>query len=74
MWGNLQPTSAPSRLRWDLSRSSDWLSLLGRGGGGGGEGAATSSSLPPSIQPHQLPCSAPDTRAALALKDRLERR
>ena len=63
MWGNVQPSEAPWRLRWDLSSGSDWLPLF-KGG---------SLPNPPSVQPADISMSSADTRAAGTLKERLER-
>ena len=30
IWGNLQASDRPARLRWDLSVGSDWSALFGR--------------------------------------------
>lgn len=60
----MQLAECPSRMRWDLTSTSDWMPLFGR--------SVHNSNLP-SVQPAQLVFSSPDARAAKQLKDKLER-
>ena len=64
IWGNIQPGDKPGRLRWDLSNTADWTALF--------TGSTANPGLP-SIQPYELAITAPDSRAAKQLKERIER-
>ncbi len=64
VWGNLQPSDRPSRLRWDLSATSDWVPLFSRGFANPGL---------PSVQPAEVHVSSADHRIANQLKERVER-
>lgn len=65
VWGNVQSSDAPNRMKWDLTNGSDWAPLFG-----------SHLSLPnlSSVQPTQLSTSQPDQRAATTLKDKIEKK
>ncbi|TRY71952.1 hypothetical protein TCAL_17145 [Tigriopus californicus] len=65
VWGNVQSSDAPNRMKWDLTNGSDWTPLFG-----------SHLTLPDlsSVQPTQLSTSQPDQRAATTLKDKIEKK
>ena len=64
VWGNIQPSDKPGRVRWDLSQTTDWMPLF--------SGNVTNPCLP-SVQPMELTLTPSDPRAAKQLKERIER-
>ena len=64
MWGNLQQSDQPQRLRWELGNSSDWVPLFPGG---------VAPNLLSSLQPDTLHLSPPDHRGAKQLKDKIEK-
>ena len=64
IWGNIQLSERPSRLRWDFSMGNDWMPIF--------VGNVTNPGLP-SVQPIDLIGPPADHRAAKQLKERVER-
>ena len=64
IWGNIQLSDKPNRIRWDFAQANDWMPLF--------SGNITNPGLP-SVQPNELVVTAPDQRAAKQLKERIER-
>ena len=64
VWGNIQASAKPGRVRWDLSQTTDWAPLFA---------GNVSNPCLPSVQPMELTLTASDPRAAKQLKERIER-
>ena len=65
VWGNILAAEAPNRLKWDFTDTSCWFPLF--------NSSAQAPNLQ-SIQPTQLNLQKPDSRAASALVDKVDKR
>ena len=55
IWGNIQLSDKPNRIRWDFAQGNDWMPLF--------SGNITNPGLP-SVQPNELMVIAPDQRSS----------
>ena len=55
IWGNIQLSDKPNRIRWDFAQGNDWMPLF--------SGNITNPGLP-SVQPNELMVTAPDQRSS----------